>query len=108
MLGDKKPSGVAWQAYKVWTGPSDVDKFLHAPQGTPDNVMDILHTAWARMVKDPGFQAQATNFFGEAWRTRDGPATAELVKEATNVTREVTDFLFNIRKEHGLPTGKKK
>ena len=108
MLGDKKPSGVAWQAYKVWAGPSDVDKFLHAPKGTPDNVMNILHSAWAKMVQDPGFKTQATKFFGEAWRTRDGAATAKLVKEVTNATQEVKDFLFNIRKEHGLPTGKKK
>ena len=28
--------------------------------------------------------------------------------EVTNATKEVKDFLFNIRKEHGLPTGKKK
>ena len=108
VLGDKKPSGVAWRAYNVWTKPSDVDKFLSAPKGTPDNVVKILRDAWARMVEDATFQADATKFFGEAWRVRDGEATAQLVLEATDATKEVKDFLFNIRKEHGLPTGKKK
>ena len=108
LLVDKRPSGVAWQAYKVWAGPSDVDKFLHAPKGTPASVMKTLHGAWAKMVKDAKFQTEATKFFGEAWRTRDGAATAKLVLEVTNASQEVKDFLFNIRKEHGLPTGKKK
>lgn len=108
VLGDKKPSGVAWQAYKVWTRPSDVDKFLSVPKGTPADVVKILRDAWGKMVQDTEFQAEATKFFGEAWRTRDGAATAKLVLEATDATQEVKDFLFNIRKEHGLPTGKKK
>lgn len=108
VLGDKKPSGVAWQAYKVWTRPSDVDKFLSAPKGTPANVVKILRDAWGAMVQDAGFQTEATRFFGEAWRTRDGASTAKLVLEATDATKEVKDFLFNIRKEFGLPTGKKK
>ncbi len=108
VLGDKKPSGVAWQAYKVWAGPSDVDKFLSAPKGTPDDVVKVLRGAWAEMVEDPKFKVDATKFFGEAWRTRDGPATGKLVLEVTNASREVKDFLFDIRKEHGLPTGKKK
>ena len=108
VLGDKKPSGVAWRAYNVWTKPSDVDKFLSVPKGTPANVVKILRDAWGTMVQDARFQAEATKFFGEAWRTRDGAATAKLVMEATDATKEVKDFLFNIRKEHGLPTGKKK
>ena len=107
-LGDKKPSGVAWQAYRVWTRPSDVDKFLSVPKGTPDNVVKILRDAWGKMVEDPKFQADATKFFGEAWLQRDGPTTAKLVLEATNATQEVKDFLLKIRKEYGLPTGKKK
>ena len=108
VLGDKKPSGVAWRAYKVWTRPSDVDKFLSVPKGTPANVVKILRDAWGKMVQDAKFQAEATKFFGEAWVQRDGPATAKLVMEATDATKEVKDFLFNIRKEYGLPTGKKK
>lgn len=108
MIGDKKPAGISWQAFKVWAGPTDVDKFVHAPKGTPDNIMNILHTAWGKMVEDAQFKAEATKFFGEAWRTRDGPATKKLVLEVTHAPQEVKDFLTNIRKEHGLPTGKKK
>ena len=111
MLGDKKPSrGIAWQAYKVWAGPSDVDKFIHAPEGTPDNVMSILHSAWAKMVQDPAFPgATPPSSSARPWRTRDGRGyDRSWPWRSPTPPQEVKDFLFNIRKEHGLPTGKKK
>lgn len=107
LLGDKKPTGVSWQAYQVWAGPSDVDKFLVAPPGTPGHVMTLLREAWAKMIADPEFQKQATTFFGDAWITRDAAATKKIIKEVTTAPREVKDFLRTIKTEYGLPVGKK-
>jgi len=108
MLGDKKPTGVSWQAYQVWAGPSNVDKFLVAPPGTPAKVMTLLRGAWAKMVQDPEFQSQATKFFGEAWITRDAAETKTLIKQVTTAPKEVKDFLRKIKTEYGLPIGKKR
>jgi len=107
LLGDKKPTGVPWQAYLVWAGPSDVDKFLVAPPGTPEKIMTLLRGAWAKMVEDPEFQDQATKFFGDAWITQDAAETKELIKQVTTAPKEVKDFLRDIKKEYGLPIGRK-
>src|SRR5574341_235962 len=34
LLGNKKPTGIAWQAYQGWAGAPELDKFLVAPEGT--------------------------------------------------------------------------
>jgi len=103
-LGKKRPTGVSWQAYRVWSGPAEVDKPLAAPAGTPKNIVAILREAYQKMVKDRDFIKQANKFLGEAWLTRGGEQTSAMVKQSTEMSKEVRDFLYNIRKKNGLPT----
>ena len=103
-LGAKRPTGVSWQAYKIWSGPAEVDKPLAAPPGTPKNIVKILREAYQKMIKDRGFIKQANKFLGDAWLTRGGEKTAAMVKQSTEISKEVRDFLHNIRKKNGLPT----
>ncbi len=103
-LGNKRPTGVSWQAYRVWSGPAEVDKPLAAPAGTPKYIVAILREAYQKMVKDRDFIKQANKFLGEAWLTRGGEQTSAMVKQSTEMSKEVRDFLYNIRKKNGLPT----
>src|SRR5918992_6126939 len=41
LLGSKKPSGISWQAYQAWAGAPELDKFLVAPEGTPDALVNV-------------------------------------------------------------------
>lgn len=107
LLGDKRPKGAAWQAYLLWAGPNEVDKFLMAPPDTPGNIVNLLRTAWGKMVQDSEFQEQATNFFGDAWIARDGAKTEKLIRDATDATPEAKEFLRQIRKSYDLPVGRK-
>ncbi|MFQ5850314.1 MAG: Bug family tripartite tricarboxylate transporter substrate binding protein [Candidatus Binatia bacterium] len=108
LLGNKRPSGVPWQAYRVWAGPSEVDKFLVAPPGTPDKTVGLLREAFQKMAQDREFISQATKFFGNAWIARGGKETQALIREVTTVSQEVKGFLRKIRVKYGLPTTKPK
>jgi tripartite-type tricarboxylate transporter receptor subunit TctC len=106
ILGAKKPSGTSWQAYLAWAGPAAVDKFLVAPQGTPDDVVRVLREAFRKMDQDPEFKDQATKFFGAAWRLRPGDKAEALIREVTTVSPEAQALLAKLRKKYGLPVGK--
>jgi len=106
ILGPKRPSGVSWQAYRAWAGPSDVDKFLVAPEGTPDDIVRVLREAFQKMSKDLDFKDQATKFFGTAWHTRSGEETTALIREVTTISPETEEFIEKIKKKYGLPVGK--
>lgn len=76
-----------------------------APQGTPDEIMKTLREAYQRMSQDPEFKKQGTKFFGEAWNTVSGERMERAIREATTISPEAQEFLYNIRKKYGLPTG---
>jgi tripartite-type tricarboxylate transporter receptor subunit TctC len=105
LLGDKRPSGVSWQAYRFWSLPSELDKIVYLPKGTPANIVKMYRDAYQRMVKDPEFKDATTKFFGKGWVIRGAKATEELTVETTTATKEVHDFLRKVRKRRGLPTG---
>lgn len=105
VLGKKKPSGAGWEAYLAWSGPTEIDKFLVAPEGTPENLVTLLREAVARMAKDEEFKRQATKFFGDVWRVRPGDRTEAKIKEVTTISKEAQGFLTMIRKKYDLPVG---
>jgi tripartite-type tricarboxylate transporter receptor subunit TctC len=108
VLGDKKPKGASWEAYLAWAGPNEIDKFLVAAPGTPDSVIATLREAFGKMAKDEEFKTQATNFFGDAWRTRTGEKTQTMIREVTTITKDAETFLTKIRMKYGLPTGEER
>ena len=61
LLGSEKPTGLSWQAYQGWAGAPELDKFLVAPEGTPDHLLKLLREAFAKVIKDPEVD-KATNF----------------------------------------------
>lgn len=105
LLGDKKPTGVSWQAYKFFAGPGDLDKPIFLPPRTPDNITSMIREAYLKLAKDPDFKKATTKFFGKGWVVRGAEETEALVRETTSPSREVRDFLFKLRKKYGLPTG---
>jgi tripartite-type tricarboxylate transporter receptor subunit TctC len=105
LLGNKRPSGAAWEAYLAWAGPTSVDKFLVAPAGTPKEIVTLLRQAFNNMAKDDQFKAQAATFFGDEWRVISGEKTGALIREVTTISPEAQNFLTQIRKKYGLPLG---
>lgn len=104
LLGDKRPTGISMQAYRVWAQPAEIDKPLAAPQDTPDKIINILRKAYDKMVVDKGFIREANKFFGPGWEPIDGKTTTEMVLNVTNMTKEVRDYTAKLRKRNGLPS----
>lgn len=108
ILGDKKPKGAAWEGYLAWSGPNEIDKFLVAPEGTPKDVLAELRAAFVKMGQDEEFKKQATNFFGDAWRTRTGDKTQSMIRDVTTISKDAETVLTKLRKKYGLPTGEQR
>jgi tripartite-type tricarboxylate transporter receptor subunit TctC len=68
-LGNKKPSGVSWEAYQAWANSEDLDKFLMAPPKTPDNIVAALREGFIRMNKDDDFKSWRPNFSASLGRS---------------------------------------
>ena len=107
-LGGKKPKGVSWEAYQAWTGANDIDKFLIAPEATPENLTKILRDGYEKMIKDEAFMTEARKFFGDATRGRPGATTQTMIREATTISKDADDFLNKLRRKYGLPTSEQR
>jgi tripartite-type tricarboxylate transporter receptor subunit TctC len=104
-LGAKKPTGIAWQAYQGWAGAAELDKFLVAPEGTPDNLVKILRDAFDKVMKDPEVDKEGDKFFGESWRPHSGEKIAKVIREHIAIPKEAKDFITKMRQKYNLPVG---
>jgi tripartite-type tricarboxylate transporter receptor subunit TctC len=107
MLGGKKPTGLAWQAYLGWAGSPDLDKFVVAPEGTPDHLVKVLRDAFAKLMKDPEVDKEGDKFFGEGWKPHSAERIEGAIREETSIPKEAKDFIAKMRQKYGLPIGEK-
>ena len=106
LLGDKLPKGMARKAYRIWSGPSSVDKYFVLPAKTPAAVVKALRASFDKVLADPGFQKDAKKILGKGYRPLTGPDTKQLVKDSLVIPDEVMSFNEKLRKKHGLPIQK--
>jgi tripartite-type tricarboxylate transporter receptor subunit TctC len=105
LLGSKKPSGIAWQAYQAWVGSSDLDKFLVAPEGTPDNLVKILREAFTKVMKDPEVDKEGDKFFGDGWKPVSAEKLETVIREEIAIPKEAKDYIIKMRQKYNLPLG---
>ncbi len=97
ILGDKKPTGIAWQGYLAWLAANIVDKALAAPAGTPDNIYAILNDAFAKVTADPEYHKIITKTISEAYDMSLGKETTNIVKEVMAFPKEALDYGQQLR-----------
>ncbi len=105
LLGSKKPTGVPWQAYQDFLGSPDLDKFIFAPAGTPDNLVALLNQGVNKVFKDPEVRKQGDRFFGAGWKGHSGEKIAKLIRDHIDVPKEAKEFIRKMRKKYDLPLG---
>jgi tripartite-type tricarboxylate transporter receptor subunit TctC len=108
VLGDKKPTGLSWQAYQGWAGAPELDKFLVAPEATPDDLVKLLREAFNKVMKDPDVDKEGDKFFGDGWRPYSGERIEKVIHDHIAIPKEAKDYITKMRKKYGLPTGGKK
>jgi len=101
-LGDKKPTGLPWEAFLVWIAPSMVDKFLSAPPNTPDEYVSILRNAFAEVCKDPKFIEEMKNIVSEEYIASVGEDTERLIKEAVGAPPEAVAYAEELKVKFGI------
>jgi tripartite-type tricarboxylate transporter receptor subunit TctC len=102
-MGDKKPTGDAWRAFRAWAGPSQVDKFFALPPGTPAPILKTLRDSFLSATSDPAFQAQAVLTLGEGYAIITGDQTYALIEDIVSTSPEVQALAHGLRKKYGLP-----
>jgi tripartite-type tricarboxylate transporter receptor subunit TctC len=108
LLGAKKPTGIAWQAYQAWSGAPELDKFLVAPQGTPDHLVKQLREAFAKVMKDPEVDKEGDKFFGDGWKPHSAEKIEAVIRDHVAIPKEAKDFITKMRQKYGLPVGETK
>jgi tripartite-type tricarboxylate transporter receptor subunit TctC len=106
MAYGKKPSGVAYEAFKAFVVAGfAAQKPIFLPKGTSKDVVDTYVQALERAVKNPQFKEKAADELGD-YEQAVGPAAREAMKVALNIDPKakawVKDWLtrrFNVKFE---------
>ena len=105
LLGSKKPSGLSWQAYQAWAGAPELDKYLVAPEGTPDHLVKLLREAFLNVMKDPEVDKDGDKFFGDGWRAHGAEKIEAVIREHIAIPKEAKDYITKLRQKYALPVG---
>jgi tripartite-type tricarboxylate transporter receptor subunit TctC len=105
LLGSKKPTGLSWQAYQAWAGAPELDKYLVAPDGTPDHLVKLLREAFMKVMKDPEVDKDGDKFFGDGWRAHGAEKIETVIREHIGIPKEAKDFITKMRQKYSLPVG---
>ena len=93
LLGSKKPTGLSWQAYQSWAGAPELDKYLVAPEGTPDHLIKLLREAFMQVMKDPEVDKDGDKFFGDGWRAHSAEKIEGVIREHIAIPKEAKDYI---------------
>ncbi len=102
LLGDKKPTGVPWQAYLAVVGPGLLDKPFAAPAGTPDTIMNILVDAFTKMAKDPEFDAMVKKSISEVYEIGIGKDTDAVTKQILETSPDSIDYINVLKLKNNI------
>jgi hypothetical protein len=97
LLGSRKPSGLSWQAYKAWAGTPELDKFLAAPEGTPDHLVRMLREAFMKLMKDLEVDREGDKFFGDGWRPIGAERLEAVIRDNIEIPKEAKDYITKMR-----------
>jgi tripartite-type tricarboxylate transporter receptor subunit TctC len=108
LLGPKKPTGLAWQAYLGWAGAPELDKYIVAPEGTPDHIVKLLREAFVKTMKDPDVDREGDKFFGDGWKFHSAEKIEAVIRDQIAIPKEAKDYITKMRQKYGLPVGEAK
>jgi tripartite-type tricarboxylate transporter receptor subunit TctC len=105
LLGTKKPTGISWQAYQAWAGAPELDKYLVAPEGTPEHLVKTLRAAFMKVMKDPEVDKEGDKFFGDGWRAIRAEKLETVIRDHATIPKEAKDYITKLRQKYNLPVG---
>jgi tripartite-type tricarboxylate transporter receptor subunit TctC len=100
MLGAKRPTGVAWQAYVSWAGSDSAGRPLHAAPNTPADIIKILRDAFSKLKEDKAFQAELLRVAGEDSRLLLAHEGEPILRQLLSVSPEVREYSNGLTKKY--------
>ena len=108
MLKKAKISKLSAQGFLSMTAPSQVDKWMGLPPGTPKEIVRMYRAAYKKSVTDPKFLEVGRKQFSKEINYIDGQTVAKMVLEVNSAPAAAVDYAENLRKKYGLAAFKKK
>ena len=106
--GKKKIPLLAMQGYSSLTTPSQVDKWMGMPPGTPKSYLKAFREAYKSSVNDPAFLKIARKQFSKEINYIDGQTVAKLVAAVHRAPTEAVDYAEELKQKYGLTAFKNK
>jgi tripartite-type tricarboxylate transporter receptor subunit TctC len=97
---ERRPSGIAWQAYTIWAGSDSIGRPFHAAPNTPPEILRILRDGFARMREGAEFKAEARRVSGEDVQILLGDEADQLLRQLLVVSPAIQDYINGLMKKY--------
>ena len=101
MMRGKITDPVQQKSFAYWRTLNDLDKWFALPPGTPDAIVQVYRDSFARMLKDPEFQQNATKI-SDDFEPRSGQDIENMIATLDSTTPEAIAFIDTMLKKQGL------
>lgn len=108
LLQEKKIPKVAWQGFQSIMAPSQIDKWMALPPGTPKDIVKAYRDAYGKAVKDPAFLEIAKKQISGEIYYLTGEEVEDMIKEVHDVPKAALEYADNLKRKYGLSSFKKK
>jgi len=102
LLREADPPQIAWQGYLSVIGPSQVDKWLSLPPGTPDDILAAYRAAYMQVMEDPDFLELAHRQLSQELFIIPGERVEAMIDEIHSAPDEAVDYATDLRIQYGL------
>jgi tripartite-type tricarboxylate transporter receptor subunit TctC len=96
------------KAFEAWETLAQIGKWVGLPPGTPPDIVAAYRKAFAQIVKDKNFEAEASKILGEGYTTATGEEMQEVARAAASVSEDDLKYFDMLRERVGIriETGK--
>ncbi|MGE0651818.1 MAG: Bug family tripartite tricarboxylate transporter substrate binding protein [Alphaproteobacteria bacterium] len=102
------PPKVAMQGYNSLMGPSQIDKWMGLPPGTPEDIVAAFRNAYDKAVKSKEFLAVANKQISKEIFYMSGKTVEKMVKEVHDVPPDALTYADKLKQKYGLAAAQKK
>jgi tripartite-type tricarboxylate transporter receptor subunit TctC len=90
------------KAFESWETLAQIGKWMGLPPGTPPEVVAAYRDAFAKIVKDKNFEAEASKVLGEGYTTATGEDMQQVALAAAAVSDDDLKFFEQLREKVGI------
>ncbi len=108
LLKKAKIPKISLQGFRALTQPTQVDKWMGMPPGTPKAMVKAYRAAYKKSVHDPKFLEIGRKQFSKEINYIDGATVAKMVYDISSAPAAAVDYVENMKKKYGLAAFKKK